>query len=342
VTRLRTTLLAVALSAWCGAAHAQALTPQEEANARFQAGLKYYDARDFESARLAFTQAYAVMQKPGILLNLGLSEIYAGRYVEGLDHLDTFLKEPGLSAEKKERAKKGYDEAYRKTGHLNVRTSREAEVQVDGKALAHGATLVHVTPGAHKLEAHLGDKAKSAEVDVAGGVEKPVDLSFDGEAPAAAGTAGVPTGAAGTAGSAATQPPSDASHVEPPKEEPKSTFWDTGRILGVAALAVGVGGVTAGVVFGSSSNSDKDRADALQKQLGTSGCAGSAPPAACADLRDARSSQDSSATLSTVFLVSGAVVGAAGVALLVWPRSHVQVAPSASARDAGLLVWGTF
>ena len=42
---------------------------EQEANTRFQAGLRYYDAREFEQARLAFTQAYSVLPKPGILIN---------------------------------------------------------------------------------------------------------------------------------------------------------------------------------------------------------------------------------------------------------------------------------
>jgi hypothetical protein len=334
VKRLPSTLLAVGLSAWCTLAHAQALTPQEEANARFQAGLKYYDARDFESARLAFTQAYAVMQKPGILLNLGLSEIYSGHYVEGLDHLDAWLKDPSTPSEKKERAKKGYDEGYKKTGHLVVRTASGAEVKIDGKALPSGVVTAHVVPGPHKVEARLADKSKSVDTDAPAGVERTVELAFES----------APLAPAPPSSNGAATPPVDGSHVEPPREEPKASFWDTPRFAGLALFAVGVGGVAAGVVFGSSSNSDKDKADGLRAQLQSNSCAGASPPAICRDLKDARDSQDKNATLSTVFVVSGGVVAAAGAAVfLFWPHhKNVQVAPTASAHDVGLLMTGHF
>lgn len=97
-------------------------------------------------------------------------------------------------------------------------------------------------------------------------------------------------------------------------------------------------------MFGSKSNSDKDDADKLSTQLGRSGCFGASPPAACREQADLRSSQDSNATLSKVMWISGGVLTAAGVATIVfWPHKHdVHVAATASARDAGLLVWGTF
>ena len=335
--RLPSTLLAVGLSAWCTLAHAQALTPQDEANARFQAGLKYYDARDFESARLAFTQAYAVMQKPGILLNLGLSEIYSGHYVEGLEHLDAWLKDPSTPSEKKERAKKGYDEGYKKTGHLVVRTASGAEVKIDGKSLAPGVVTAHVVPGPHKVEARLGEKSKSVDTDAPAGVERTVELAFESTplAPAPPSTNG-------------TAPPVEGSHVEPPREEPPhQSFWGIRSITGLVLLAGG--GVALGIGFAakSSENDQKDKIPQLQAGLAPGACAGSTAQQ-CRDLSDALETRDSaSARATTSFIIGGVAIGA-GAALIasaiVWPhrRTVFTLLPVGGPQQAGLLLHTNF
>ena len=95
-------------------AFAQGLSAQEEASARFQTGLKYYDAHDFESARLAFTQAYAVLQKPSILLNLALSELYSNHPVAAIGHFEQYIADASTPPDKRAKAKKHLEEALKK------------------------------------------------------------------------------------------------------------------------------------------------------------------------------------------------------------------------------------
>ena len=159
----RRTLLAALLVT----APALSQTPEQEANARFQAGLRYYDAREFEPARLAFTQAYSVLPKPGILINLALSELYAGHELDALSHLEQYLADPSAPAEKRDRAQRALDEAMKKTSHLSIKSSASAEVKVDNKLVS--LTTVHVMPGTHALEARAGEKVRSQSVDVKAG-----------------------------------------------------------------------------------------------------------------------------------------------------------------------------
>src|ERR1700733_14564367 len=55
-----------------------------DAKARFEEGLKRYEAQDFEGARVAFQQAYSVLPAVDILYNLALSELRSNRPVEAL------------------------------------------------------------------------------------------------------------------------------------------------------------------------------------------------------------------------------------------------------------------
>jgi hypothetical protein len=135
--------------------------------------------------------------------------------------------------------------------------------------------------------------------------------------------------------------PADAG-ATPAPPAPARSFWDIGRITGVALFGVGVVGVGAGVLFGASSNSAADRANGLQAQLGRDGCGGASPPKDCDDLRSARDDQDRRSTLSTGFVIGGAVFAAAGAVFFLWPRSDVHVTPSAGAQGASLLMTGSF
>jgi hypothetical protein len=321
-------------------AFAQGLSANDEANARFQTGLKYYDARDFESARLAFTQAYAVLQKPSILLNLALSELYSNHPVEAIAHLEQYMNDPSTPADKREKAKKPLDEAMKKTGHLEIRTAPQAQVRLDGKPIAVTASPVHVMPGAHALEAKLGAKTKTANVEAKAGETTAVDLAFEQEP--APGPATPPPSS--TAASPAPPPGTDPGPTEPPPTSPtRESFWGLRSIGGLALAGVGAVALGAGVVFKGSEASDRDRANELAAGLPPSGCTGSTT-AQCRDLADAVQSRDDAAqNASTMFVVGGVTLGVGAVLVasaLVWPHRRettARIVPLAGPKQAGLL-----
>ncbi len=332
-------------------AGADPLTAQDEANARFQTGLKYYDARDFESARLAFTQAYAVLQRPGILLNLGLSELYSNRPIEALAHLATYAKDTSSPAEKRERAKKAIDEALKKTGHLAVKTAPEARVEVDGTPASPSSSgVIHVMPGAHAVEARLGDKIKSATVDARAGETTNVDLAFDKES--AGGVAPI-----APAPVAPRSSETDPRFTEPPHEPARSeTFWGVRSISGLALVGLGAVGLGVGLVSKGQESSQREEADRLAAGLpAADACTGaSSSRPECRDLADAVSSRDSAASRAGTFFVLGGVTAGVGAALVlsavVWPHRRESAAAGAVPRlipvtgptHAGVLFTSTF
>lgn len=322
-------------------AFAQGLSASDEANARFQTGLKYYDARDFESARLAFTQAYAVLQKPGILLNLALSELYSNHPVEAVGHLEQYIADPSTPADKREKAKKHLDEAMKKTGHLEVRTAAQAQVKLDGRPVAPLPPTVHVMPGAHTLEAKLGTKTRTASVDAKAGETTPVDLAFEPE------TAPAPIAPPTSSGNPSTPPPSGDVHppTEPPPTSPtRESFWGVRSIGGIALAGVGAVALGAGLVFKGDEASERDRANELAAGLPPSGCTGSSSQQ-CRDLADAVQSRDDAASRAqAMFVVGGVALGVGAVLVasaVVWPHRRESTAarfvPLAGPKQAGLL-----
>jgi hypothetical protein len=243
-------------------ASAQRLSAQDEANARFQTGLKYYDNHDFESARLAFKQAYAVLQKPAILLNLALSELYSNHPLDAIVHFEEYMKDPSTPGDKRETAKKHLEEAMKKTSHLQIRTPAEAQVTIDGQSIPPPYTMVHVMPGAHAVEARLASKTKSTTIAPKPGDTVPIDLTFEGEPTP-------PPIALPTDPTATSNPPS-ATNNPPSGTEPSPgtagasssrMWWVVPAALGLA----GLGGLGVGFVFASQQESSLEDADALRR-----------------------------------------------------------------------------
>lgn len=311
-------------------ASADPLTARDEATARFQTGLKYYDARDFESARLAFTQAYAVLQKPAILLNLAFSELYSDRPLEALAHFEQYLNDPSPAADQHERAKKGLDDAFKKTGHIALRTAADAEVRVDDKVVTWPVVLVHVSAGSHAVSVRRGAKTKASTVDARAGEKTNLDLTID-DAPVRGG--------------------GDFSHVGPPPEAPSSgQFWGWRSVAGLALVGIGAGGIVLGVIASSDESSESDRVKTLGAALPAQDACSKGGSPACADLADAVKARDDAAGRSRTFFVAGGISAAIGGALvvsaIVWPhgksKSAARIVPMTGPQLGGLLFTSRF
>ncbi|MDB4946156.1 MAG: hypothetical protein JWP97_5690 [Labilithrix sp.] len=340
---LSSLVLAAAVTA-SGPALAQ-LSATDEANARFQTGVKYYEQRDFESARLAFAQSYAVLQKPSILMNLGLSEVYSNHPLEAIPHLEQFIKDASSPADRRERARRALEEAMKKTGHLAVKASPEASVTVDGKPPAQTPpAVVHVAPGAHTVEAKAGAKTKNAAVDAKAGETTNVDVSFDAPPPVAA----TPV--------VAQPPPNPVTPVtEPPRELGYTeSFWGVRSIGGLAVVGAGAVFVGLGFAAKADESDQSDKLDALSGSIPPGGCAGAAPNAGCAAVKGAAEARNDASARATTFLgVGAAAVGVGGLLVLsaaIWPHRYTRstalvsprIIPVTGPKQAGLLFTAEF
>lgn len=328
--RIALTTALVACIALPASASAQEDPRKAQADALFQEGLKLHDKDREREAVEKYQKAYATYPSPNILLNLAVSEKILGENVKALRHFREAIRNPLLNPKGLPMAKKAIAELEPKVARVDVRGPSGLVVKMEGEELRLPlAEPIDLEPGTVVATGTLENERYEGRVVASVGSVTTLEMK-----PSSGGAAATPAPAT------TTNPVT--TNVEPPPVVREKSFWDTGRIAGVAAFGVGLVGVGAGVLFASKAGDDKDRGDSLQSELGPSGCSG-AGSSRCADLKDARDSQDSNATLSTVFVISGAVVAATGVALFVWPRKEApHVVPAVSRDGGGLTLFGTF
>src|SRR5579859_3658885 len=87
------------------------------ARARFNEGVEFFDKGQFENARAAFLQAYALRKHPAVLLNLAQSSLKAGHALEAAKYFQQYLREATtISSAQRNDAEKGLAEAHTKVG----------------------------------------------------------------------------------------------------------------------------------------------------------------------------------------------------------------------------------
>jgi len=284
----------------------------QAARARFQEGVAFYDKGQYESARAAFLQAYALRKHPAVLLNLAQSSLRSGHTVEAANFFTQYLHDStSLTPAQRADAEKGLAEAKSKLGRIEVTAPAGAEITIDSEKIgvAPLPDPVEVEPGAHKVSARNPD----GTTDV-----KPVTVA-----------AGQQAGARFTA--QAPPPEEEPKPIPPPVEKPH----DSSHVSIVPALvgfSVGAAGFIAAIVLGTSKSSAQSSANQVSQEIlaagGGQGTCYNTPSTsrfynACSTLADNNNKVNADATGANVGVaigIAGAVFGAGW--LLFAPRSH--------------------
>jgi hypothetical protein len=376
--------LSPAIGATANPAYAQqADDPSTKAaRARFQEGVAAFDKGEYEHARAAFLQAYALRKHPSVLLNLAQSSLRSGHFLEAAKYFQSLRDSQNLSSAQRADAERGMNEARQKIGRIEISAPAGANVTVDGEGVGTAplSEAIDVEPGSHKV------KAGTEEVTVN------VQAGQKGHAKLTQGSSG------GVAVAPLPPPPPPlAAPLPPPPAPPIATEPSSNAVLGSASspaqdagpsgektsifappatmVPVYVGGGVAlagfatalviGVIAKASAQNAADsvaaaiRAHASSDQSSVS-C--SAPPpayrSACATLIDDNSKVDTDAAIGNVGLAVGIVgtVFAAGWYLFAPKKSATKaeaatetatwhaplVTPMLGTRSNGLAISGTF
>lgn len=83
----------------------------KQARRRFQEGVRSFDAKRYEEARVAFAQALALKPHPSIVLNLAECELALKAGKEAVAHFEEYLKAPDTTDAGRAAAQKGLEEA---------------------------------------------------------------------------------------------------------------------------------------------------------------------------------------------------------------------------------------
>ena len=287
------------------------------AEAVFQEGVKLQSQGKSNEALAKLRQAYEIYPSPNTLGGIARVEQAMGKQVDAIWHYREAVRNPLMHPENAEYAKRAIAQLEKQLARVDVRGPSGLVVTID----AHDYTLPLVEP------LDVEPNTISAKGTLAG-------ASYEGRATAVAGSVTTLTMTVAGGGPVAAPPTTSASipFTEPPPVAPDRPFWTTGRVAGTVMFGVGIVGLGVGIGLGASSSSAADRGDALARDLGATGCSGASPPAACRELTDARSAQDRDATGSTVALVAGGVLAAAGAVLFIVSRPSSGSSGSSSAR----------
>lgn len=308
--RLLITCCFVSISVNPSLVFAQEDTATAQARARWHEGVAAFEAGDFELARAAFAQAYALKPTPPVLRNLGEAEVASGHYVSGANHLARFLREADeLAPEERHKVKRSIAKAEAHVGRLELTTDVEgAQVFVEGEPVGFTPLeyVVYLEPGWREVRLSKEGRAVQRLVEAEVGRVTPLALPFATDDP---------KGASGAA-------PAVSVTAEDGGSSFKVPVLVSGGVMALAGL--GVGGY-----FFFRANSLAEEAQSLRTQVGASGgtCLGNSEPR-CAELRD---TVDAGFTAERVavggFVTGGALAIGTALAWWLWPESRAESTP---------------
>jgi len=251
-------------------AAAQSDSETEVARQRFLEGVKHYDQKDFDKARLAFLQAYLLKPHPAVLLNLAQSELRAGRFADAAQNFAKYVREnPG--AEAMSHAKAAFEEARDKVGEVSLEVNTTgAVINVDGTDVGKSPLTypIYLMPGRHTLRATKGGLSADESLEAVAGQRVYVTLALpEGSRMAPAAVAAGAT----SAGPAEEAPVLSSASPAQPDQDSKSSpgfFGWLGDSPGAIAL-VTVGGLALGtsVVLAAFANNRYASANDARDQI---------------------------------------------------------------------------
>jgi PEGA domain len=265
----------------------------EKARQTFKEGIEAFDRRDFEAARVAFLQTFAL--KPGapvVRRNLGLAEIYSGHYLEGARRLARVLHMTGEGtaqdrARMLESLKKAEAHLERLTLEVNV---EGAEIVVDGVDLGTSPLpfVWYLAPGSYDVRIEKADLVPffQRRIAQAGNVQH-LRVSLKPKP--------------------ASESPPPARDVAPAPPAPQVSSGPRGWVL-VTGGALTAAGIAAGVSLSVLASSNADEADQLRNTLGGLACPDT-DVAVCAQLDDAIDDYNRQVTWARVSFIAAGVTG---------------------------------
>ncbi len=351
---------------------AQAQNPQEDAltkaaRARFQEGVDAFDHGNYEAARAAFKQAYALKQHPAVLLNLAQSSLKSGHYLEASKMFQQYVNDP--QADKKADATKGLTDARSKLGRLDVSAPPGSEITIDD-AVAGKTPMsepIDVEAGNHTVHVKLPDNTSSEQkIVVTAGQVQPVRF---------AATATVVNPPPNTNNPPDTHQPANPPPVVLPENPPNNPPPNNPPVephgekvhpaaalpLMIAGGALAVGGFIVAGVFGGIKSSANDNYVSVQKQIvaaqqadGIKNPTCNPPPSskytsACATLKSNQDAVNQDATVANAFLVIGIVGTLAAAGGVIWylagaknKEATARITPWMAPGSGGFSLSGSF
>jgi len=286
------------------AAHAQDSPSGDvstEARLQYQQGTQAFQAKRYQEAALHFEAAASFRTSSVALYTAGLAWDLASKPERAVDAYGRALEVGGLDAKQGALAKDRVAQLEKTLGTVTVSAPEGWRVQLDTFTEVPTPARLHAGAGVHGLSVRApGKPIERRDLTLEAGKLVTIELKDE------------PKPTQKVEPEPVKPPPVVAP--PPPPPPPRAQYWITRRVVGVGVAGVGVAALGSAVVLGLNANGAKTAYDA-------------------GPTRESFDHASSLETWTNVALISGALLVAGGVALVVWPdkdgegRVHVGAAP---------------
>ena len=291
----------------------------DEERSLVRRGTECFIRRDYECARTAIGQAYALHPSADHVLKLGLAELQSGHPVEAVAHLREYLTHAQEPLAKLSAVRTTWlPRAEASTARLDVFAPTGAHILIDGSEASSNSSpaslaslSVVVAAGSHDITSQNGTVVETRHITAHGGELVEIHFQRVPDAHAAATTA----------------PDLRASakyNVHRIFVQPK---WLA--ILGLGAAAITAASVAIGFTIAYDNNAPQ--VSSLVREYLPNTCSASSSVAPCPHLRSAVDAQHRDAALATGFYIGAEVAAMTAAATwLLRPRQERSAAPFAA------------
>lgn len=300
-----------------------------EARKRFVEGMSASEAGQYERARIAYLQAYALKQDPGVARNLAISEIDAGHLLVGARRLAEYLRGERASTETDDArrfAQQMLKDTEARIGRVAITVDEPgAEILVNGTLVGRAPIdyAWHVDPGQVSVTARKCGAERNVTLHAPAGVVTQVTLKLRPELRAAS-PGESPGATAGSRPLPPALPPSQAST----RSTPLLVGAAAGGVLTIASLAV-----TLLALKDEAEAKDDARqlTDEVVSRYGNPPCGSAESRAACDDLLQAEKRRIGAANMANFAMVTTGVLAVGSAAAAVgWFFSESERRPVAA------------
>lgn len=279
-----------------------------EARQQYQQGTQAFQQKRYQEAALHFEAAASFRTSSVALYTAGLAWDLASKPERAADAYGRALEVGGLDPKQQGLAKDRVTQLESTLGTLAVTAPDGWRVQLDTFTEVPTPARLHAGAGVHGLSVRApGKPIERRDVTLQTGKLVSIELKDEPKIVPKAEPAPV-------------KPP---PVVEAPPPPPPRPYWITRRVVGVGVGGVGIAALGSAIILGTSANGAKTAYDG-------------------APTREAFDHASSLQTWTNVALVSGLVLVAGAVVLVVWPDRDGEGRVNVGAAPGGAVVTGKF
>lgn len=262
---------------------------------------------DWHEARRLFLDIWKESPTYDVAAALGEVDFELGRFASSGKFVAFAIEHspPSTGTKKLEAMRKRLEEIKGLVGVLQVTVNEaNAEILVDSEVVGRSPvdSEIFLDIGPHTVQAKLDGRVAEQTVDATGGSKHAVDLRLE----------------------PAPVPATPALQDQPRSSGATTNDESSGRSRVPLYIGIAVTGVAlaTGAGFAISAENHRDDYSTLEDKVGSRGCLdGTASPADCSAIQDAKDTVNSHSTIANVSFVLGALAGAATLTYFFWPES---------------------